>query len=445
MEQTRLFSELPVRLEGKPVEPTKPREARVVRPVRNQIRFLMQDLDGTLPEDHQARAIWEFLDRLDLSVFYASIQAVEGGPGRPASDPQVLLAIWVYATVEGVGSARKLDRLCREHDAFRWLCGGVPVDYHLLSDFRVEHQEALNELLTQIVATLMAENLVTLKEVAQDGVRVRASAGRGSFRRKARLEECLEAAQARIEGLAQEREHPDPGVTRRERAARERVAQVRADRVEEALRQLPEVQAVKERQKRHAGKKRAAEVTEARVSTIDPDARVMKMPGGDFRPAYNVQFATDVDSQVIVGVGVINRGTDQGEGLVMEEQVAQRTGQHPGAYLLDGGFVDLKDIEALEGRGVRVYAPPKKRERGRQVTRKPGAKPGVTAWRERMETEEGQAIYRHRASTAECVNAQFRVKYGVQRFTVRGVTNVTAVALLVAVTHNLLRWAALTG
>ena len=445
MEQRRLFSDPAVRLEGKPVEPTKPQEARVVRPVRNQIRFLMQDLDATLPEDHQARAIWEFLDRLDLSVFYASIQAVEGGLGRPASDPQVLLAIWVYGIVEGVGSSRKLDRLCREHDAFRWLCGEVPVDYHLLSDFRVEHQEALNELLTQIVATLMSENLVTLKEVAQDSVRVRASAGRGSFRRKVRLEECLEAAQARVEGLAQEREHPEPGVTHRERAARERVAQVRGARVEEALRQLPEVPAVKERQKRHAGKKRAAEVTEARVSTTDPDARVMKMPGGDFRPAYNVQFATDVDSQAIVGVEVINRGTDQGEGLVMEEQVAQRTGQHPGAYLLDGGFVDLKDIEALEGRGVRVYAPPKKREKGQKVTRKPGAKPGVTAWRERMETEEGQAIYRHRASTAECVNAQFRVKYGVQRFTMRGGTNVTCIALFLAVTHNLLRWAALPG
>ncbi len=445
MEQISLFSDMPEKLVGKAVEPTRPRDARVVRPVRNQIRFLMQDLDATLPEDHQARAIWDFLDRLELSAFYTSIKAVEGGPGRPASDPQVLLAIWVYATVEGVGSARKLDRLCREHDAFRWLCGGVPVDYHLLSDFRVEHQEALNELLTQIVATLMAENLVTLKEVAQDGVRVRASAGKGSFRRKARLEECLEAAQARVEGLAQEREHPDPGVSRRERAARERAAQERADRVEEALRQLPEVQAVKDRQKRNAGKKRAAKVTEARVSITDPEVRVMKMPGGDFQPAYNMQFATDVDSQVIVGVGVINRGNDQGEGLTMEEQVAQRTGQHPGAYLLDGGFVDLKDIEALEGRGVRVYAPPKKRKKGQKVIRNPGAKPGEIAWRERMETEEGQAIYRHRASTAECVNAQTRMKYGVQRFTVRGVTNVASIALLLAVTHNLLRWATLAG
>ena len=445
MEQSRLFFDVPERLDGKPVASARPQDVRVVRPVRNQIQFLTQDLDATLPEDHQARAIWDFLDRLDLSAFYTSIRSVEGGPGRPASDPQVLLAIWVYATVEGVGSARKLDRLCREHDAFRWLCGGVPVDYHLLSDFRGEHQEALNELLTQIVATLLAENLVTLAEVAQDGMRVRASAGHGSFRGRARLEECLEAAQARVEWLSQEREHPDPGVNRRERAARSRAAQERLERVEHALGQLPEVQAAKERQKRRAGKKGAAKVTEARVSTTDPDVRVMKMSGGDFRPAYNVQLATDVDSQVIVGVGVINRGNDQGEGLAMEEQVAQRTERHPGAYLLDGGFVDLADIEALEGRGVRVYAPPKKGKGGQKATPKPGAEPGVIAWRERMDTEEGQAIYRHRASTAECVNAQARMKYGMQRFTVRGVTKATSIALLLAVTHNLLRWAALTA
>ena len=445
MEQTSLFSELPEGTEGKSIEPTRPQDARVVRPMRNQIQFLMQDLDATLPEDHQARVIWDFLDRLDLSGFYASIQGVQGGPGRPTSDPQVVLALWVYATVEGVGSARKLERLCREHDAFRWLCGGVPVDYHLLSDFRREHREALDELLTQIVATLMAENLVTLKEVAQDGLRVRASAGGGSFRRKARLEEFLAVAQARVERLAQDREHPDPGVTRRERAARERAAMERLERVERALTQLPAVQAAKERYAKNAGKARQSRLREARVSTTDPEARVMKMPDGGFRPAYNVQLATDVDSQVIVGVGVINRGTDQGEGLAVEEQVAQRTGCHPGAYLVDGGFVELADIETLEGCGVHVYAPPKKREGGQGVRWKPGTTPGVLAWRERMGTEEGQAIYRHRAATAECVNAQSRVKYGAQRFTVRGVTKVTGIALLLAITHNLLRWVALTG
>ena len=445
MEQTSLFPEPGEGSERKGKEPTRREDARVVRPVRNQIQFLMQNLDGTLPEDHQARAIWDFLDRLDLSAFYASIQAVEGGPGRPASDPQVLLALWVYATVEGVGSARKLDRLCQEHDVYRWLCGGVPVDHHLLSDFRGEHQEALDKLLTQILASLMAEELVTLEEVAQDGVRVRTSAGSGSFRRKARLEEFLEVAQARVERLAREREHPDPGVTRREWAARERAARERLERVEQALAHMPEMETAKERQAKHAGKARRAKLKEPRVSTTDPEARVMKMPDGGFRPAYNVQIATDVDSQVIVGVGVINRGTDQGEGLAMEEQVVQRTGHHPGAYLVDGGFVDLEDIGALEQRGVQVYAPPKGRKGAQEVTWKPGTRPEILAWRQRMETGEGQSIYQHRASTAECVNALAREKYGVQRFKVRGLAKVTCAALLMAVTHNLLRWAALTG
>ena len=440
-----MFPELGEGSERKGKEPTRREDARVRRPVRNQIQMVMQDLDGTLPEDHQARAIWDFLERLDLSAFYASIQAVQGSPGRPASGPQVLLALWVYATAEGVGSARKLERLCREHDAYRWLCGGVPVDYHLLSDFRREHQQALNDLLTQIVAALMFENLVSLKEVAQDGLRVRASAGSGSFRRKARLEEYLEAAKAQVERLAHQREHPDPGVTRRERAARERAASERQQRVEQALAHMPAVQAAKERYAKHAGKARQARLREARVSTTDPDARVMKMPDGGFRPAYNVQLATDVESQVIVGVAVTNQGTDQGEVLAVEEQVAQRTGQHPGAYLVDGGFVDLEDITILERRGVQVYAPPKQREGTQGVRWKPGNKPEVLAWRQRMGTEEGQAIYRHRASTAECVNAQFRVKYGAQRFTVRGVTKVTGIALLLGITHNLLRWAALTG
>jgi transposase len=417
----------------------------VVRPVRNQIQFLMQDLEATLPEDHQARAIWDFLDRLDLSDFYATIRAVQGGPGRPASDPQVLLALWVYATVEGVGSARKLGRLCREHDAYRWLCGGVPVDYHLLSDFRVEHQEALDGLLTQIVATLMAQELVTLAEVAQDGVRVRAGAARESFRRQATLEECLVAAQVQVARLAQEREHPDPGITRRERAAKERAAQQRLERVEQALTQLPQVQAIKERQRRYAGKERAAKVTEARVSTTDPEARVMRMPDGGFRPAYNLQLATDVGSQVIVGVAVVNRGTDQGEALAMESQIAQRAGRHPEAYLIDGGFVDLKDISTLERNGVRVYAPPKERKQDRVARRQRRMTPEVLAWRGRMETPEGQAIYQHRLPTAEGVNAQAREKYGMPRIKVRGLGKFTCVALLMAITHDLLRWMALSA
>ncbi len=387
---------------------TRAEEARVVRPVRNQLQMVMQDLDATLAADHPARAIWDMLERLDLGRFYASIRSVQGGPGRPASDPAVLLGLWVYATVEGVGSARKLARLCQEHDGFRWLRGGVPVDYHLLSDFRVEHQAALDELLTQIVGVLMAEELVELKEVAQDGVRVRASAGSGSFRRKEGLGRHLDAAREQVRRLAEEREHRDPGVSKRERAARERTGRERVERVERALEQMPLVEAAKARQVERAGKARGAKIAQARVSTTDPEARVMKMADGGYRPAYNVQLATDVGSQVIVGVEVINRGTDQGEALAVEEQVVERTEHDPDAYLMDGGYVDLEDIQTLERQGIKVYAPPK--ESHKPVTFEPGVKPELMAWRARMETDEGKAIYRHRASTAECVNALARAQ-----------------------------------
>ncbi len=187
MSEATLF-ELPPTEERVPAPPTRREEARVLRPVRNQAEMMVRDLDSLVAEDHPARLIWAFLEQLDLSGFYAPIKAVLDRPGRPASDPQVLLALWVYATVDGVGSARRLDRLCREHDAYRWLCGNVPVDYHMLSDFRAAHQGALDQLLTQIVASLMAAGAVTLERVAQDGMRVRASAGASSFRRQETLE-----------------------------------------------------------------------------------------------------------------------------------------------------------------------------------------------------------------------------------------------------------------
>ena len=216
--------ELPEPQERVAAPPTRPEEARILRPAREQLQWVARDLEATVAQDHPARAIWGMLDELDLSAFYGSIKAVLERPGRPTTDPQVLLGLWLLATVEGVGSPRKLARMCEAHDAYRWLCGGVPINYHMLSDFRVAHQAALDELLTQIVASLMAAGAVTLEKVAQDGMRVRASAGVSSFRRQKRLEECLKEARAQVERLAQEREHPDPGVSQRERTARERAA-----------------------------------------------------------------------------------------------------------------------------------------------------------------------------------------------------------------------------
>lgn len=446
MSNDTLF-ELPEPHEAAPAPPTRVEEARVLRPVRNQAEMMIRDLDSLVAQDHPARAIWSLLENLDLSGFYGSIKAVLDRPGRPATDPQVLLAVWLLGTVQGEGSARKLARLCAEHDAYRWLCGGVPINYHMLSDFRVAHRAALDDLLTQIVGSLMAAGAVTLERVAQDGMRVRAGAGASSFRREERLKECLKAAQAQVERLAQEREHPDPGVSLRKQRARERGARERVERVKQALEYLPQAQATKERQLESKPIKDRGKVTRPRASTTDPEARVMKMPDGGFRPAYNVQLATDQAEGVIVGVAVTARGTDAGQAVPMEEQVVKRTGHQPRAYLMDGGFTSNEDITALETEGIPVYAPvrlPKHKPEEERYKPHYGDTPEVVQWRQRMATDDAKAVYRQRAAIAEWTNAQVR-QHGVSQFTVRGLAKVTTVMLLVAVAHNLLRWAAFIG
>ena len=442
MAKDTLF-ELPEPQAPKPAELTSPRQARVLRPMRNQVEWVERDLDASLPEDHPARAIWAFLERLELSAFYASIKSVEGHPGHPTTDPQVLLALWLYATSEGIGSARQIDRLCKEHDAYRWLCGGVPVNYHTLSDFRVAHQEALDQLLTDILAAMMDAGLVKLHHVAQDGMRVRASAGLSSFRRESSLERCLAEAEQQVAALAAQREQPDPGRNARQEAARQRAAQDRQRRVEKALQRMPQVQAEKERRKKTRSKAERDKVKEARVSTTDPECRVMKMADGGFRPAYNLQLAADEDSQVIVAVAVDTTGSDGGQAPAGLEQVVRRTDHQPEAYLMDGGFATLKDVTTIERRGVTVYAPqrPPKTKTSERTAGEPhpGDTTEVARWRERMETEEAKEIYKGRAATIECVNAHAR-RYGLTQLLVRGADKVLSVLLLVAITHNLLRW-----
>lgn len=448
MHEEPLFEDLPPVVEPTPKPTTRRSQARVRRPVRNQIEMVPRDLDEMLAEDHPARTIWAYLEELELEDFYASVEAVEGEAGRPATDPQVLLALWLLATSEGVGSARRLARLSDEHDAYRWLRGGVPINYHMLADFRVAHRRALDELLTRILATLLSAGMVSLHRVAQDGLRVRASAGAASFRGKAGLEQALRQARAQVRRLGHATHAPDMEVTRRQDKARERAVRERQARVAEALALLPEVEAVKQRQKYTLDQPRRERVSEPRVSTTDPEARVMRMPDGGFRPAYNVQLATDADSQVIVGVAISTRGTDQGEALPMAEQVAERTGQYAAEYLVDGGYVKRDDITTLERRGSSVYAPlrpPRTLSSGRDAaTPRRDDSPEVITWRTRMETDAAKAIYRQRGATAECVNAHIR-RYGVLQFGVRGIDKVLSVMLLAAITHNLLRWIALTS
>lgn len=257
-------------------------------PNRAQIELRESDLESLIAADHRVRLVWAFVGQLKLDGFYAQIKAVEGGVGRSPIAPEILLSLWLYATIDGVGSARALARLCEQHDAYRWLCGGVSVNYHTLADFRVERGQVLDELLTTSVASLLEVGAVTLARVAQDGMRVRASAGSKSFRRRERLEGFLAQAREQVAQLKAEVES-DPGAyNRREQAARERAARERAEKIQAALKRLPELEQAKERQAARGKKK----VKPARTSTTDAEATIMKMPNGGYNVAYNAQLCT---------------------------------------------------------------------------------------------------------------------------------------------------------
>ncbi len=279
-------------------------KARIVEANRQQTRLVMMDLEEWLPSDHQARAIWAFVERLDMSDFLARIEAREGSAGRPATDPRLLLGLWIMATADGVGSARELERLCAQHIAYQWMCGGVRVNYHTLSDFRSLSSDLLRGLLTQTVTILIDRGLVEMKRVAQDGMKVRASAGAGSMRRRQRLKQLKALVDEQVETLCREIESDPAAGTRREVSARKRAAAERKQRIEQAIEQMEEAE---ERKESNNGKKKS----EARVSTTDPECRIMKMADGGFRPAFNVHLVTDGGAAgAIVAVKVDNLGTD---------------------------------------------------------------------------------------------------------------------------------------
>ncbi len=399
---------------------------------RDQIVFRTVALDELIPDDHLARVVWDYVERLDLSPLYSAIKAVEGHPGHPPIDPKILMALWLYATIDGVGSARHLDKLCHKHDDYRWILGDVRINYHTLADFRTAHGELLDRWLSQSVAVLMAEGLVDLNRVAQDGMRVRASAGAASFRRRPTLEAALAEAEAQVQALRAELEADPAADDRRRRKARERAARERAERIKGALDRLPELEARKKPEDRQ----------KARGSTTDPDATVMKMADGGFRPAYNVQFSTATDSQIIVGVDVVTVGSDAGQMAPMVEQIDARYDRRLEDVLVNGGFAQHDQIDAVsaEGVGCTVYAPvpaPKDSTVDRYAP-KPSDSPAVAAWRQRMAGAEAKAIYKERAATAECVNAQARNR-GLIQLRVRGQLKAKAIALWHALAHNLMR------
>ena len=426
-----LFGELPE--QAKPAADAPAQGApRLREPQRNQIELRAVDIDSLVGQDHKVRLFWAYVIALDLRELEDRIKAREHTPGHPPASPRLLLALWLYATSQGVGSARALARLCESHDAYRWLCGGVSVNHHQLSDFRVGCADLLDRLLAEHVAALAKAGLIDLATLAQDGVRVRASAGAASFRREATLGQHLERARALVDELKREVDQQPDASNQRIKAARERAARERVERIEAAQKALEEIKA--QRQEREEQRPNGKKPKEPRASTTDAEARVMKMADGGFRPAYNVQVASAAGEQIVVAVEVCNTGSDRGLMRPMLEQLPAL----PGRHLADGGFCSAQDIEWAHGKEIEVYCPPTQSKHGTdpyQPRRGDGA--GVLAWRARMESEAGKAQYKSR-SICECIHARWR-NWHLRQLPVRGMEKVRAVALWYALTNNILQ------
>jgi transposase len=430
-----LFGELPE--QAKPQADAAPLGApRLREPQRDQIELRAVDIESLIGEDHPVRVIWAYVERLDLSELEDRIKARGDRPGHPATSPRLLLALWLYATSDGVGSARALERLCNSHDVYRWLCGGVSVNYHTLADFRVGCADLLDRLLAEHLAALANAGLVDLDTLAQDGVRIRASAGAASFRREATLDRHLATAQAVVEELKHEVDARSDASNQRIKAAKERAARERSERVKAAQTALAEIK--RQRQEREEKRGNGKKPKEPRASTTDAEARVMKMADGGFRPGYNVQVASAAGEQIVVAVEVRNTGSDRGLMRPMLERLRGRTGHFPGRHLADGGFCSAQDIEWAHGEGIEVYCPPTQSKHGTDpYLPRRGDGAGVLAWRVRMASEAGKAQYKPR-SICECIHARWR-NWDLRHLTVRGIEKVRAVVLCYALTNNILQ------
>lgn len=420
--------------------------ARFIRADRFQTRWDFIDLEALLPSDHRARIVMRFAESLDLSALYDAIQAREGEPGRPPPDPAVLLALWLYATIEGVGSARQLERLAQSDLAYRWIAGGVPLNYHGLSDFRVAHVEVLDRLLTESVTALIAEGVVSLNEIAVDGTKVRANASRDSFKTASKLARVEAAVEQRLAALKAEIESDPEASSRRKRAAQERAAREVKERAERARAALDKVRAEKEKRAKTHAQDEAKKKSEPKVSLSDPEARNMRFADGAVRPAYNAQVATTPNEGIIVSIEMTDRRNDAGLAVPMVDDMVRRYGKAPEKLLVDTHYATSEDIVALAEHAagsVTVFAPtPTERDDVKPATlanraKKRAQEPeSVKEWRCRMESPAGQEVYGLR-KLIERINANLK-NHGFGFIPVRGLIKAKAVALWHALANNLM-------
>jgi transposase len=425
-------------------------DIRIRQAERRQTGFELVDLESLVVDDHPVRAVWSFVEGLDLQLFYDRIKARGEMPGRAATDPRILLGLWLYATADGIGSARALARLCEHHTIYRWICGGVGVNHTMLSEFRLDSGKFLDRLLTSSLAALMKEGLITLDEVITDGTKIRAAASRSSMRRRQTLVELEEKARTRVAELKRELEADSTAGERRLSKRRLSAAEDRARRVAAALAKHPATAPKEEtdqtkRDEPPARGKGGKNPKQERVSTTDPEAPLMKMADGAVRPAYNVQVASACG--FVVAIDPVQRRNDRGLAPAMVAQVEQRCGKLPDRLLADTGAMTAADIVTIAQAhpSVQVFSPPPARkeaskpESKARYERNRAAEPQcLKEWRARMDSEEGPAVYKRRSNT-EHVHARLKNR-GFGRMVLRGLAKVRIACLLHAVTHNLM-WA----
>ena len=405
-----LFEDLPEQVSGKVKALGR---ARLREPVRDEVKLRAYDLDSLIDAEHPARVIWAYASKVDMTAFEAGVRSREGRPGMAQTSPHLLLALWLYATTDGIGSARALARACESTSAYRWLCGEVGVNHRILSEFRSDQGGRIEQLLCDHVASLSTAGLIDLDEVAQDGVRIRANAGAASFRRRKTLKAELAKARRLLRRLARQNDDDTPSSGRQQRAAQER-----ADRVKAALANLKEVEKLRaKREKTNANQTRTQR--EPRASTTDPEARIMKMADGGFRPAYNIQFSSLPANGIILDVACETVGSDRGLAEPMAQRLEKTYGHRPKRHLVDGGYQSAQDIAAAEAAGTDFYCPPSRTKSGRDPyePRESDTKP-VADWRAKMATTAGKNAYKRR-SVCELVHAKLRNR-GIDRLYVRG-------------------------
>ena len=402
---------------------------RIAEPVRTQSCFRFEVPEDALPATHPARVLWSLVSRLDLSQFLIGLKAIDGTVGRKVLSPHMKLTLWLYAISQGIGSARAIARRVEEDVGYRWIVGNLSIKHDALNAFRNDHGAALDKLMTDVLASLLHQGVLSLDLVAQDGMRVRASASAPSFRSYGSLRECREQAALQLKAALAEAD--DPELSQQRKAAREAAARAFQERVEEAIATVNEL-----------GEKNPTKL--ARASTTDPESRVMKMADGGFRPAYNVRMATAGSPlggpRTIVAVQVTNVGSDMGAITPMLDEIERRTGQLPKTLLADANHAKHECLKNAASRGVAaiVAVPERSRGGGPHVDQDPA----LAAWRERMETDEAKRLYQARAGLCELANAHLRTHHGTNQFLVRGLSKVTNVVLLGAIAANLLQHAA---